>query len=157
MTAATRKLTVLEAEPLDRDDVYYDRESGLLVAKMRKPLSQAKRLHVLTENVNVDVDEIGLPIMIEVIQPREYWARRKAFVSEVPIRPGGVAFEGPSDYRNWYEGSAVVVGYESEPSALVELSDESPVTGVRISPRVTVFVSAQELPVLILFRDIVDR
>ena len=62
MTARSRKVVIVEAEPLDRDDVYYSRESGLLIARMRKPPSEAGMLHLLTGNVNVAVNENGLPI-----------------------------------------------------------------------------------------------
>ena len=153
-----RKVVAIPGQMLESDDVYYSTEAGVLVARVPRSSPRPHHLYNLAPNVAVEVDEAGLPVMIEVVRSKEYWAQRSKLEKIEDIRLGRVHFYGPLDYDYWTNPSAVVVCDIRGSSSIVEFyEDLPPIQGIQLSPRVIFFLTKAQSPSSILLRDFDNR
>lgn len=140
-----RGVVVVPGPPDLSDEVYYSERDGLLIARLPQTgaPSRAVRMHVLNPNAVVEVRNDGAPILFEITDRREAWARRRRVKPETPVTPGRIAFQGPGDYRAWAKEPAVVVGADEWGSVLVELSNVRPDRGIQLSPRIVLYLGEE--------------
>jgi len=99
----------------------------------------------LAPNVNVELQSSDLPVLFEVIEYRADWVRRRRLTPAVSVELGQLAFQAPHGHDYWFDEPAVVATSEGEREVMVEFEGGVDIAaGVRISPRITLYLGGRD-------------